>query len=151
MACFGLPGVGRRKETKKEDLETSRQRRDAGSLAKAAPRRRPRGSLTRKGGSKIGGSVTTVNGDIDMSQTEISYHLRTTNGDMHISDNSVIEGDIVYETVSKNQWKRSQHPKLRIEKGSTVKGAIILKRPVKLHIDDPALLAKVQKHFHTNE
>ena len=91
-----------------------------------------------KNGS-ISGSVITVNGDIDLKQTQINHDVQTTNGSLTLTAGTVVMGNVVYERANQRYWSRDNLPTLRIDKGSTVNGSIILYRPVNLELENSDL------------
>jgi hypothetical protein len=95
----------------------------------------------------ITGNIVTVNGDIELRETYVDSNLTTTNGSLNITHGSLINGDIVYESVKQRSWSDSSLPTLRIDNESGVNGAIILHRPVNLEIENSELRMKVQRHY----
>lgn len=96
---------------------------------------------------RINGDVSNVNGDISLVATHVTLDVVTNNGDISLTRSSHIAGDLVYRdgNGSKRNW--GTPPTLTIDADSTVDGQIILERPVKLNIENPALLEKVQHRF----
>jgi hypothetical protein len=95
----------------------------------------------------IAGNIVTVNGDIELRETYVDSNLNTTNGSLSITHGSLINGDIVYESVKQRSWSRNSLPTLRIDNESNVNGAIILHRPVNLEIENSELRMKVQRYY----
>jgi hypothetical protein len=114
------------------------------------------GNITLGAGSMVGKDVTTVNGDIYLTQTFVSDDIKTKNGSITLVDGSVVEGDIEFESQNDGGWwsdKSREHnpPTLTIDSSSDVKGKIILRQVVVLEIENPALLAKVQRLYKGQE
>jgi hypothetical protein len=105
--------------------------------------------------SKIDGDVTTVNGDISLTQTYVSDDIKTQNGSITLVEGSVVEGDIEFEFQDGGWWsdKSREHnpPTLTIDASSDVMGKIILRQVVVIEIDNPALLAKVERRYKDQE
>lgn len=95
--------------------------------------------------SVVEDDIETVNGDIQLNQVDVNGSLITYNGDIKLLSQSHVKGDIRF--AKNNNRKQYSKPTLRIEKGSTVDGDIILEKEVKLDIDDANLLRKVQYRF----
>jgi hypothetical protein len=110
------------------------------------------GNITLGAGSMVGGDVTTVNGDIYLTQTFVSDDIKTKNGSITLVKGSIVEGDIEFESQDDGGWwsdKSREHnpPTLTIDESSDVKGTIILHQIVVLEIENPALLAKVERRY----
>lgn len=106
--------------------------------------------------SKIDGDVATVNGDINLTRTIIDEDITTRNGSITLLQGSVVEGDIEFESQDDSSWwgdKSREHnpPTLTIDASSDVKGKIILRQVVVLEIENPALLAKVERRYKEQE
>ena len=114
------------------------------------------GNISFAGNSQVAQDVTTLNGDIKLVKTFIGDSVKTKNGSITLTQGSVVEGDIVFESLDNNNWwedKNDEHnpPILRIDKSSDVKGKIILHQVVVLEIENPALLAKVERRYPSQE
>jgi hypothetical protein len=110
------------------------------------------GNITLGSGSMVGKDVTTVNGNIYLTQTFVSDDIITKNGSITLVEGSVVEGDIEFESQDDSSWwsdKTREHnpPTLTIDASSDVKGNIILLQVVILEIENPALLAKVERRY----
>ncbi|MFQ3191326.1 MAG: hypothetical protein ACI936_002464 [Paraglaciecola sp.] len=110
------------------------------------------GNITLGAGSMVGRDVETVNGDIYLTQTFVSDDIKTKNGSISLVDGSVVEGDIEFEPQGDDSWwsdKSRKHnpPTLTIDRSSDVKGRILLRQIVILEIENPALLAKVERNY----
>jgi hypothetical protein len=114
------------------------------------------GNITLGAGSMVGKDVATVNGDIYLTQTFVSDDIKTKNGSITLDKGSVVEGDIEFESQEDGGWwsdKSREHnpPTLTIDGSSDVKGRIILRQIVVLEIENPALLAKVERNYRDEE
>lgn len=91
-------------------------------------------------------NVKTVNGDIHIEHTQVKGSLHTHNGDVTLTKNSIVLGDIVYRSNNRKH-RYNMTPTLTIKEGSTVEGEIILQREVELDIEDAELLRKVSYQY----
>jgi DUF4097 and DUF4098 domain-containing protein YvlB len=106
--------------------------------------------------SKVDGDVATVNGDIHLIQTKIEENITTKNGSITLLQGSVVEGDIEFESQDDSSWwgdkaREYNPPTLTIDGASDVKGKIILRQVVVLEIENPDLLAKVERRYKEQE
>ena len=106
--------------------------------------------------TKVGQDVTTVNGDIKLTQTVIGDDVKTKNGSITLAQGSIVEGDIEFESQHDKSWwseKSREHnpPTLTIDELSDVEGKIILNQLVILEIANPALLAKVERRYKSQQ
>lgn len=114
------------------------------------------GNITFGVDSTIGKDVTTVNGDIFLNQTFVGDDITTKNGSITLVEGSIVGGDIEFESQNDNGWwseKSREHnpPTLKIDASSDVKGKIILRQVVVLEIENPDLLAKVERRYKEEE
>lgn len=114
------------------------------------------GNITFGADSSVGKDVTTVNGDIYLKQTLVSDDITTKNGSITLVEGSVVGGDIEFESQNDKGWwseKSREHnpPTLKIDASSDVKGKIILYQVVVLEIEDPDLLARVERRYKEQE
>jgi hypothetical protein len=114
------------------------------------------GNITLGSDSMVGNDVTTVNGDISLTKTFVSDDIKTKNGSITLVKGSVVGGDIEFESQNDGGWwsdKSPEHnpPTLTIDESSDVKGKIVLHQVVILEIDNPALLAKVERRYKGQE
>jgi hypothetical protein len=110
------------------------------------------GNIIFAANSRVGQDVTTVNGDIVLTNTSVGNDIQTKNGSITLLQGSVVEGDIEFESQDDSSWwsdKTREHnpPTLTIDASSDVKGNIILLQVVILEIENPALLAKVERRY----
>ena len=75
---------------------------------------------------EVKGDVGTVNGSIDLEKTKVFYDISTYNGDITLTDNSLVEGDVFIKD-NKGRSNRDRPLKVSVEGGSIVEGDIIVK------------------------
>ena len=104
------------------------------------------GRISLETGSSVSGYVENVNGAISLVGSEIGGNLSTVNGDIDLSDASVIKGDIIVEKPGSWSfgWNKSRTPEITIGPGSRVDGIIRLEREVKLFISETAEVGGVE-------
>ncbi|OFI34425.1 hypothetical protein BFC17_18275 [Alteromonas lipolytica] len=90
------------------------------------------GDISLAPGARVDGSLTSVNGDISVADIQLTGSIETANGDIMITGNSLIKGDIVYDDPENNDSHST--PELTIDESVQLDGEIILKRDVVLHI-----------------
>ena len=94
--------------------------------------------------SSIGGSIETVNGDIDMTDTSVKKSIETVSGDITLRGATHVGGDIVYHKTESSWTKFSDDtPTLTVGHDAIIEGKIILHRPVTLKFDNQDLHQKV--------
>jgi DUF4097 and DUF4098 domain-containing protein YvlB len=84
------------------------------------------GSVSCDQGVEVYKGVTTVNGSIDLESTMVEQDLNTYNGDITLSDESTVRGDIVVKK-SKGRSRRRRRLTIEITEDSVVEGDIIVK------------------------
>jgi hypothetical protein len=91
------------------------------------------GSLACDRGSEIMRELRTTNGSIKLTGTKVGGGLTTVNGDVEVLDQSRVKGDIVirgkrgFSFFDIFRWRHRRHPTtIRIEGGSVVEGGIIV-------------------------
>jgi DUF4097 and DUF4098 domain-containing protein YvlB len=102
--------------------------------------------------SYVSQEVRTTNGDIRLYSSEIGRDLVTSNGDMTLSEGTVVNGDIIYK--NKRRWWNNlfgfgfnRDPLLTIDESSTVRGDIHLYHKVDLDIAVGADVGEVIYHY----
>ena len=98
------------------------------------------GRIAVGGGTRIDDDVGNVNGQIGLSGAEVGGDLSTVNGDIELSDSAVVKGDLVVEKPNNWSWgkQKSRKPRIVIGPGSRVEGTIRLEREVDLFISESA-------------
>lgn len=114
------------------------------------------GNIRISSNSTVGQDITTVNGDIHLTQSTVNEDIRTKNGSITLKNGSVVNGNIEFESQQGNKWwgdTKRQHnpPTLTIDGSSDVKGKIILHQVVILEIENPDLLAKIERNYKGQE
>ena len=84
------------------------------------------GSITCGSGSKIHGRLTTVNGRIELKNTEVDEEMSTVNGDILLLAKSLVRGDIIIKGSHGHLFDH-QRLEIRISDGSQVEGGIIVR------------------------
>jgi hypothetical protein len=75
-------------------------------------------------GSKIHGRLTTINGRIELRNTEVDEEISTVNGNVLLREKSVVRGDIIIK--GRNGFGNHRRLEIRISDGSRVEGGIIV-------------------------
>ena len=91
-------------------------------------------------GTRVADDVGNVNGQIGLAGAEVGGNVTTVNGDIELSDGAVVKGDVVVEKPSNWSWgkEKSRKPRIVIGPGSRVEGEIRLERKVELFISESA-------------
>jgi hypothetical protein len=85
------------------------------------------GSIACGRGSKISGDVSTVNGSVELVNSEVAEDVSTVNGDIQLLDKSLVRGDIIIKGHHGHSF--AQHLEIRISQGSRVDGDIVVHDP----------------------
>jgi hypothetical protein len=89
--------------------------------------------------ASVSDDVSNVNGEIEIDGAGIGGNLTTVNGDVTLSNGSTLQGDLVVERPGGGNWRDSnRQPRIIIGPGSRVLGEIRLEREVELFISDSA-------------
>ncbi|MGH8222354.1 MAG: hypothetical protein ACREQZ_05215 [Woeseiaceae bacterium] len=94
-------------------------------------------------GSRVARNVGNVNGELEIRGTEIGGDLSTINGDVLLTDRSLLKGDLVVERPRGGGWHQKRKPRIVIGPGSAVSGEIRVEREVELFIHDSATVGGV--------
>ncbi|MDF2178654.1 hypothetical protein P2G88_10375 [Aliiglaciecola sp. CAU 1673] len=109
------------------------------------------GDIQTATGADIGGEVETVNGDIRLQDAVVGRDVKTGNGDIHLLGNTLVKGDVIFTHEHNNNrfwsWGDNDTPTLYVSANTRIEGQIILRRPVKLELDDSALNNKVVRRY----
>ncbi len=113
-------------------------------------------------GSRVGGDIEAVNGDITLTRVEldggienvngtitlqgtrVARGIETVNGDIFIGRDSVVRGDLIVRRPRGISLGRSVPPKVTIESGATVDGRLVFEREVTLSIAPDAKVAHAE-------
>lgn len=106
------------------------------------------GAVTFGQGSRIGGSIGTVNGQITLVGTEVSGGIRTVNGGIDLGRGTRVLGDLTVEEAPRRliSWgsRESRMPTIVIGPDSEVRGRLVFKREVNLHVHESARIGEVE-------
>lgn len=109
------------------------------------------GSIQTNPGTVIEDRVSTVNGKIGLRDTRVGEDVQTSNGDILLTDGSVVEGDVIVK--GRRSWLGrffgfgQKSSKITIDADSSVMGDIHLYREVDLDIADGAVAGDVIEHY----
>lgn len=102
------------------------------------------GGLQLAPGATVRGSLTNVNGHITVDGAHVGGGIATSNGDIDITGNAMVDGGIkVHESkgVLAVHLGKDRLPRIVIGPGATVNGPLDFDIPVKLYISDQAHVA----------
>jgi hypothetical protein len=110
------------------------------------------GSIECGPGSKVHGDVRTVNGRVELRNTVVDDEVSTVNGDVLLSDKSVVRGGIVIKGRRGHFFGGNDRGlEIRVEGGSVVEGGIDVRDPerkVKVYVDKDS---SIQGEVHNAE
>jgi DUF4097 and DUF4098 domain-containing protein YvlB len=101
------------------------------------------GKISSENGSRISRDVRNVNGELQIVATRIGGDLTTVNGDVLLTDASTLSGNLTVEKPSGWNWNKKRVPQIVIGPGSVVEGEIRLERKVELYIHETASVSGV--------
>jgi hypothetical protein len=103
------------------------------------------GSMNLGSDADVGGAVRNVNGHIALTAAHVGGGLSTVGGDIDISGASRVEGGITVERG--NSWFglrwESHKPRIVIGPGAVVQGSLRFERDVQLYVSDQATIGPV--------
>jgi DUF4097 and DUF4098 domain-containing protein YvlB len=108
------------------------------------------GGVDLKYDSLVSRDIETINGDIALDDVRVGGNIETQNGNVSLSNQTQVTGDIVFHPRDKDSWSwagEQNIPELSIDTGSSVQGRIILEREVKLNFVDPELQERVIRRY----
>jgi DUF4097 and DUF4098 domain-containing protein YvlB len=76
-------------------------------------------------GAEVTGTVTTINGKVELENTRVQRNIETVNGDIELFNKSTIEGNIIIEDTHGNSDKQRRLT-IRLQDESVVQGSIIV-------------------------
>ncbi|MEL7185832.1 MAG: hypothetical protein AAFN50_05280 [Pseudomonadota bacterium] len=95
-------------------------------------------------GSTVASDVENVNGEIQLVGAEIGGDVSTVSGDIYLTDEAVVNGNIVVEKPGGWSWgKKRRTPRIVIGPGSRVEGVIDVEYEVDLFISETASVGGV--------
>jgi predicted acyltransferase (DUF342 family) len=97
------------------------------------------GKISLEKGTSVADGVSNVNGEFQISGAEIGGNLSTVNGDVWLTDGSILQGDLIVEKPGGWGWNRNKRkPRIIIGPNSRVVGQVVLEREVELFISETA-------------
>jgi predicted acyltransferase (DUF342 family) len=103
------------------------------------------GKIYLANGSSVAQDVSNVNGQIEVIGTEIGGDLSTVSGDVLLTDNSTLRGNLIIEKPGGLRWgKTRRKPVVVIGPGSKVLGNITAEQEIELFISDTAEVRTVE-------
>ena len=103
------------------------------------------GRLTLRRGTRVDGRLETVNGDLVLEAASVRGGLETVNGDVRVGTGSRVDGGILVEKPTGWSWGKSQQvPRVTIESGAVVNGALRFEREVELQVAEGAVVGPVE-------
>jgi DUF4097 and DUF4098 domain-containing protein YvlB len=106
------------------------------------------GAITFGEGSRIGGSIKTVNGQITLVGTELNGGIRTVNGGIDLGPGTRVDGDVTVAEAPRRliSWgsRERRTPTIVIGPDSEVRGQLVFKREVNLHVHESARIGEVE-------
>ncbi|MBN1406735.1 MAG: hypothetical protein JW956_03040 [Calditrichaceae bacterium] len=84
------------------------------------------GEIQTSDGVNVLGDVTSVNGNIILENTKVAKNVETENGDITLTESTVVEKDILIK--GKSKWSdEKRRVEIRLERGAQVNGDINVK------------------------
>lgn len=102
------------------------------------------GAITLGRGSKVQGSLETVNGRMTLEGAEVGDGISTVNGDIMVGTGSRVDGGIRVEKPSGWSWGRNKRPRVTIESGAVVNGTLEFEREVDLYVGEGVVLGEIK-------
>jgi len=104
------------------------------------------GRISLAKGSEVGKGVSNINGDMSFDSSVIGGSVSTVNGNVELKNAATIKGDLIIEKPGVWSFgnKNSRVPEIVIGPGSAVGGVIRLEREVKLYISESAEVGGVE-------
>ncbi|VAW45013.1 Hypothetical protein, homolog of fig/393130.3.peg.2627, partial [hydrothermal vent metagenome] len=101
------------------------------------------GSISAGNGCVVDGRMETVNGKISAIGTEVDGNIETVNGNIKLDNGTVVDGDVIIEKSTGWFNSNNKTPEVYIGENVVVKGDLIFKKRVKLHISDSAKVGDI--------
>jgi cytoskeletal protein CcmA (bactofilin family) len=103
------------------------------------------GSVTLMRGARVEGRLENVNGTLRLEGATVRGGIETVNGDVFVGAGSRVDGGILVEKSSGGSWRKSDRlPRITIESGAEVSGALRFEREVELYVGAGALVGPVE-------
>ena len=109
------------------------------------------GGIRTDGGTVIEDRVRTVNGKIRLHETHVGRDVQTSNGDIELRNNTVVEGDLIVK--GRQSWFgrlfnfNHRPPTITVDGSSAIHGDIHLHREAELNIDENAEVGDIIRHY----
>jgi DUF4097 and DUF4098 domain-containing protein YvlB len=103
------------------------------------------GAMTLRRGARVDGNLENVNGEITLEAASVRGGIETTNGDVRIGTGSRVEGGVHVERPGGWSWNASKSlPRVTIESGAVVDGALRFDREVELSVAGDAVVGPIE-------
>lgn len=103
------------------------------------------GKLAVRSGASVAGRLETVNGALRVEGATVRGGLETVNGDIFVGAGSRVEGGIVVNKPGGWNWSKHEHlPRVTIEAGAEVSGALRFEREVELKVEEGAVIGPIE-------
>ena len=102
------------------------------------------GTISLAESSNIAGEINSTNGDIQLSGVKLQSNLVNMNGDITVTSNSVIAGNIVVKANKGANNANNKQPVITLAPEVNLLGGILLERPATLNLTNAEHKAKVQ-------
>jgi DUF4097 and DUF4098 domain-containing protein YvlB len=103
------------------------------------------GGLTVQPGARIGGRLENVNGEFLLHGATVGGGIETVNGDILVGKGSRVDGGLTVEDTNSWKWRaKPRNPRVTIESGAAVNGALRFEREVDLYVGDGAVVGPVE-------
>jgi hypothetical protein len=79
--------------------------------------------------------------------TEVQRDIETVNGDIRLTDGSLVLGDVIFGENGWHSDRNNNLPRLVVDANSAIKGSVHLYRRVRLEIDAAADVGEIVEHF----
>jgi len=95
--------------------------------------------------TRVGGDVSTVSGEIEISGAEVAGSVKTSNGDIDLTDGARVAGGIHVKKDKNSNWGWGKDDPIKVHVCGTcvVEGDLRFDRPVELRVDAGAKIGKV--------
>jgi hypothetical protein len=94
---------------------------------------------------KVSKNIETVNGNIELNKVIVGQDIETTNGSVYLMDESVVQGDVIFEGKPSKNNRNKRPPVLKVDASSTIQGKIIVYKEVEFDFASAELLNKVER------
>ena len=110
------------------------------------------GKITIGQGSSVADGVSNVNGELRIVGSDIGGDMTTVNGDVWLTDNATLRGNLVVEKPGGWGWGRKRNkPKVVIGPGARVLGTIEAEHAIELYVSESATIGRVTGEIDEND